>query len=1051
MAGSKNRLIILFLLTAYILAPAPAGAQVKPEDLAAPALVPPVVNTSPLPEYDNSRLDYGMTIGIERTAKGRIWACWVGGGDNPEAFFILATSDDDGQTWSKPRVVIDPHDPTLRDSRRILVGNLWIDPLGRLWLFFDQSMGMFDGRAGNWYTRCDDPDSDHPTWTKPVRISYGCTLSKPTVLTDGTWMLPVSLWHRARVKNSPYEEAFNELDTFRMANVFASVDQGKTWTRRGGVRFERPDLDEHHITERRDGSLWLTARTQIGIMESISTDKGINWSAPKKVLEHTTSRHFIRRLASGRLLLVKHGRPDQRTKVRSQLMAFLSDDDGKTWKGGLMIDERRGISYPDGFQSPDGYIYISYDRNREADGEVLMARFTEDDILKGRFAGKRSKERMLISKPGAIEVKRLIGAPRRWQIQPSGAITWNIDQRIPHNDHIELTGEQTSAIIRYGVDAAGAFNCSRTLVWPMLKKKGDGVRDHLKRNFDFDLMKSLYVNSEPLQGEKVSQVQLDGSIQVKSRYKTGLECVRTLFPCNTLPVYMERYELKNDSRTPLFLEVPAYNSLSHTDANAGYYGQYVYKVESVGAGSYRLEPGQSQTVTLVFSAYKAGSEIAVPDFAAEERNRRQRVQYWWNNLVLETPKPELNTAFAFAKLRTSESIFHTKGGLMHAPGGGDYYAAIWANDQGEYVGPFFPFLGYSIANEASLNAYLHYARYMNPEYRPLPCSIISEGDSIWNSVGDRGDAAMIAYGASRYVMALGERQTAEKLWPLISWCLEYCRRNLNEAGVVSSNTDELEGRFPTGTANLSTASLYYDALVSAAGLARDLGKPREQVNAFTKQAQQLRQAIEKYFGHTVEGFETYRYYEGNEVLRAWICLPLCMDIFERSKGTIDALFSSRLWTPDGLATQAGKPTFWDRSTLYALRGVFAAGEKEKALAFLNYYTSRRLLEEHVPYPVEAYPEGNQRHLAAESGLYCRIFTEGLFGIRPVGLKAFTLKPRLPADWDTMALRKIHAFGRVFDIEVRRQQDDRLTMRIISDGKMIWEKTAREGDPVAINL
>jgi len=30
---------------------------------------------------------------------------------------------------------------------------------------------------------------------------------------------------------------------------------------------------------------------------------------------------------------------------------------------------------------------------------------------------------------------------------------------------------------------------------------------------------------------------------------------------------------------------------------------------------------------------------------------------------------------------------------MHGPGGGRYYAAIWANDQAEYANPFFPFLG----------------------------------------------------------------------------------------------------------------------------------------------------------------------------------------------------------------------------------------------------------------------------------------------------------------------------------------------------------------------
>ncbi len=61
------------------------------------ALIPPRLNTSPLPHYDYDRLDYGMTIGIERTPKGRLWACWVAGGDSPKAFFVLATSDDDGE------------------------------------------------------------------------------------------------------------------------------------------------------------------------------------------------------------------------------------------------------------------------------------------------------------------------------------------------------------------------------------------------------------------------------------------------------------------------------------------------------------------------------------------------------------------------------------------------------------------------------------------------------------------------------------------------------------------------------------------------------------------------------------------------------------------------------------------------------------------------------------------------------------------------------------------------------------------------------------------
>jgi hypothetical protein len=323
---------------------------------------------------------------------------------------------------------------------------------------------------------------------------------------------------------------------------------------------------------------------------------------------------------------------------------------------------------------------------------------------------------------------------------------------------------------------------------------------------------------------------------------------------------------------------------------------------------------------------------------------------------------------------------------------------------------------------------------MNPDYKAIPSSIVAEGDAVWKGAGDRGDQAMIAYGASRYALATGNIDSARKLWPLIEWCLEYSKRKMNSEGVVTSDKDELEGRFPAGKANLSTNTLYYDALRSAVMLGQALGKPKSQTDAYHKQADALKANMEKYFGGNVEGFETYKYYEGNDVLRAWICLPLTIGILDRKQGTIDALFSPRLWTADGLATQAGKETFWDRSTLYALRGVLQAGETGKAMDFIKYYSRRRLLGDHVPYPVEAYPEGNQRHLSAESGLYCRIFTEGLFGMRPVGFRSFECVPRMPEDWNNMALRHIHAFGNVFDLEVSRAGKNMLLINIKKDGK-----------------
>ncbi len=381
-----------------------AARIAKMEKIADHALVPPVVNTSPLPEYGYNKLDYGMTIGIERTPGGRLWACWVGGGDSPDAFFVLASSDDEGASWSDPRVVLDSHEEGLGEKRSILVGNLWTDPKGRLWLFFDQSMHMFDGRAGGWATRCDNPDADEPTWSEPTRIWHGVMLNKPTVLSTGEWMLPLSLDQRPGM--SGFRGCFSELDPLRGANVFVSTDEGETWERRGAVKFPDPDWHEHMIVEKKDGSLWMLARTRRGIMESTSMDSGKTWSEPvESAIKHPVARFFIRRLQSGKLLLVKHGDKIDAHSGRVQLSAWLSDDEGVSWQGGLVLDEREGISYPDGFQAPDGTIVISYDRNRAADGEILMARFTEEDVMAKEFRGPKSEAKMLISRPMGLEKK----------------------------------------------------------------------------------------------------------------------------------------------------------------------------------------------------------------------------------------------------------------------------------------------------------------------------------------------------------------------------------------------------------------------------------------------------------------------------------------------------------------------------------------------------------------------------------------------------------------------------------------------------------------------
>lgn len=647
-----------------------------------------------------------------------------------------------------------------------------------------------------------------------------------------------------------------------------------------------------------------------------------------------------------------------------------------------------------------------------------------------------------------------INAQSRWSINPNGSISWEVKGRIPHYDHIEMSGLKVSAVLRYGVNADGSFELNKSMIWPMLRTIPNNTHASLMRRFAWNASDMVSVNGQSLSGDKVGKITLDGTMTVESTValprKAQVTMTRIVFPSVSNPAICEKYILRNTGESAVNVEIPVSRSVIDTDPAIGVDGSYRLVSEIIGSTSKQLQPKEELVFYASISGYKQGETEQKMDIEKELQARKDLIAGFWNNLILETPDPVVNTMFAFAKIRGAESIYATKGGLMHGPGGESYYAAIWANDQAEYINPFFPYLGYKVGNGSALNSFKHFARFMNPEYEKIPSSIIAEGLDVWGGAGDRGDAAMVAYGAARYALARGDKGEAEELWPLIEWCLEYCRRNLNDKGVVASDSDELEGRFPAGKANLCTSSLYYDALRSASYLGKDLQKPFSELADYEKQAKDLRKNIEDYFGAKVEGFDTYQYYEGNDILRSWICIPLTVGINDRTDGTINALFSPRLWTKNGLLTQAGSETFWDRSTLYALRGVYACGATEKATEYLKFYSNQRLLGDHVPYAIEAWPEGSQRHLSAESGLYCRIITEGMFGIRPTGLKSFTFTPRLPAEWDQMNLRKIKAFNSTFDIEVT-SKNGKQSVAVKTDGKTLLHKTFKAGEVISVKL
>ena len=608
-----------------------------------------------------------------------------------------------------------------------------------------------------------------------------------------------------------------------------------------------------------------------------------------------------------------------------------------------------------------------------------------------------------------------IYAQQRWHLNQDGGISWEVKSGDnAHSDHIEMSGLKVSTVVRYGVDDEGKFLLNRGMVWPMLRTIPNDTHASLMRKLGWNPLENVLINNVQIK-EQVRRISLDGTMEVESDLSTRQSVVgltRILFPSTTQPMFCEKYVLENKGNKAVTVEINQVKNVMTTAAEKGVNGSYRIIQALNGAAYTSLQPGQSVSFYAYTAGYEQGEPEVIPDIERELSKRQAFIQELWGKLVLNTPDPVINTMFAFAKIRGAESIYDTACGLLHGPGGESYYAAIWANDQAEYINPFFPFLGYDKGNQSALNAYLQFARFMNDAYKPLPSSIIAEGTDVWGGAGDRGDAAMIAYGASRYALERGSKEEAEQLWPLVEWCLEYCHRKVNADGVVASDSDELEGRFPAGDANLCTSSLYYDALNSAVYLGKELKKEGKLLKQYASQAKSLKANIEKYFGAEVEGFQTYQYYKGNDVLRSWICIPLTVNIFDRKEETVRALFSPRLWTENGLLTQAGSETFWDRSTLYALRGVYACGETEKATEYLKFYSGQRLLGEHVPYAIET--------------------------------------PRLPAEWNQMSLHKIQAFGSSFDVEIQRA-GEKLQVTVLNQGKVCVKKAIKEGDSLMVKL
>lgn len=314
---------------------------------------------------------------IERASDGRLLCAFFSGGpEEPHVDneILLTTSEDDGETWSEPEVIISPCGNT-----RAFDPCLWHDPAGKLWLFYNLG-DIQTPKHSVMAITCLDSNCETLEWSSPIELElnlpFAFRLNKPTVVSNGNWLLPVTYMNEPLGVKKDREIWFG--GGAQLQGVAISSDAGATWRLRGALKAPYWAL-ENMVIEKTDGTLWMLIRTGGGFLwESYSTDLGESWSPAEATdIPNPGSRFFIRRLSSGELLMINHAdfvKNDEFPRGRHNLAAMFSDDDGASWSKPIMLDPRNEVAYPDAVEAPDGTIYVVHDRDRKNAGEIILRR-----------------------------------------------------------------------------------------------------------------------------------------------------------------------------------------------------------------------------------------------------------------------------------------------------------------------------------------------------------------------------------------------------------------------------------------------------------------------------------------------------------------------------------------------------------------------------------------------------------------------------------------------------------------------------------------------------